>query len=138
MTDVETAPGAATIAVWLAGWQAQDDRIDVRVGQRVAWTLTDDDLGRWIDLLFDGARSVDLAVALDESTRPGRAPVLVDVTGTVRAVEAVSCRHVAGGEAERGSATATAVRSTLDALASGPLASIDPTGFIITLELDRA
>ncbi len=136
MTDGAAAPGAAAIAVWLAEWQAQEDGIDVRVGQHVAWTLTGDDIAQWIELLFDGARSIDLV--LDTYAHPSHTPALVDITGIVRTVEAISCRHLAGGEAERGSATATAVGSTLDALAFGPLASLQPTGFIISLELDRA
>ena len=135
MTAGAGARRAGTIAVWLTEWQAAEDWIDVHVGQRVAWTLTDG-AEWWVELLFDGRRSVDLV--LDTYAHESHSPMLVDVSGAVRGVEAVSCRRVAGGEPERGSATATPVRSTLDALPFGALASIDPTGFIITLELDGA
>lgn len=134
MTVDQGPPARDTITVWLAEWQAAEDGIDVHVGQRVAWTLTHD-LDEWIELLFDGARRVDLV--LDTYAQESHAPVLIDVAGVVRAVEAVACRHGAGGQAERGSAIATPVRSTLDALPFGPRASLDPTGFILTLEVDR-
>lgn len=134
MTDDRQRHDGEMIAVWLSEWQAAEDWIEVHVGQRAAWTLSGGE-ARWIELLFDGRRSIDLV--LDTYAHPSHSPVLVDVTGVVRAVEAVSCRYVAGGDAEHGSGTATAVRSTLDALPFGPLASLAPTGFILTLELDR-
>lgn len=134
MTDEAKPSSGRTIEVWLTEWQAAEDWIEVRVGQRVAWTLTDD-VG-WLDLLFDGARGVDFV--LDTYADADHSPVLVEVSGVVRAVEAVACRHTADGEYVRGSDTATAVHSTLDALPFGALAAIEPTGFILTLELDNA
>jgi hypothetical protein len=133
MTDALERPEAGAIAVWLSEWQATEEWVDVHVGQRVAWTLTQETTP-WVELLFDGARGVDLV--LDTYAHPSHSPVLIDVAGVVRAVEAVSCRHAPGGDYERGSATVTAVRSTLDALPFGPLAALEPTGFILTLDRD--
>jgi hypothetical protein len=80
--------------VWLTDWQVSEDRLLIRVGDDVDWTLYEADRN-WMSRLFAGRLSIDWQFDTygDAVEQPSRR-----VHGTVTEIQSTRCRQVSTGE----------------------------------------